>query len=181
MAGVSSFDGPGPLAVVVMGVSGCGKSAIGEALAELLGAEFIEGDRLHPAENVALMASGVALTDEDRAGWLDAVGDAIAAANGGGRGVIAACSALKRKYRDRLRDKVPGLVFVHPVVDKETARSRIAGRRGHFMPASLVDSQFAILEAPQVDETAISLDGLKPVDILVGEAVRRLRHETENV
>lgn len=181
MAGAPPSDGPGPLAVVVMGVSGCGKSAIGEALAELLGAEFIEGDRLHPAVNVARMARGVPLTDEDRAGWLDTVGNAIANAKAGGRGAIAACSALKRAYRDRLRGKVPGLVFVHPVVDKETARGRIAARKGHFMPASLVDSQFAALEPPQADETAISLDGLEPVDALVGETVRRLRHETEIV
>lgn len=171
----------GPLAVVVMGVSGCGKSAIGEALAELLGAEFIEGDRLHPPENVARMTRGIPLTDEDRAGWLDSVGDTIASANAGGRGVVAACSALKRKYRDRLRAKVPGLVFVHPVVDKETARNRISARKGHFMPASLVDSQFAALEPPEPDETAISLNGLKPVDALVGESVRRLRRETEIV
>lgn len=169
-----------PLAIVVMGVAGCGKTAIGEALAELLRTEFIEGDRLHSPENVARMAGGIPLTDEDRAGWLDSVGEAIAGANARGRGAIAACSALKRGYRDRLRGKAPGLVFVHPVVDKETARSRVTGRKGHFMPASLVDSQFAVLEPLQPDEAAIALDGLEPVDALVGETVRRLRRETEN-
>ncbi len=175
-----SPDDQAPLAVVVMGVAGCGKTAIGEAIAELLDAEFIEGDRLHPAENVARMARGVPLTDEDRAGWLDAVGAAIASANARGRGAIAACSALKRGYRDRLRVNAPGLVFVHPVVDKETARERVAQRKGHFMPASLVDSQFAILEPLQPGESAFALDGSEPVDALVGETVRRLRHETES-
>ncbi|MFK0691441.1 gluconokinase [Mesorhizobium sp. IMUNJ 23033] len=157
------------LVIVVMGVAGCGKSAVGEALAEALGAGFVEGDRLHPPENVARMASGEPLTDALRAGWLDAIGQRIAASVAGGQSVVAACSALKRSYRDRLRGFCGDIVFVYLEIGRETARQRVGHRKGHFMPASLVDSQFAILEAPAPDEHALTLDGTGSIsDIVTG-------------
>jgi gluconokinase len=163
------------LAIVVMGVAGCGKSAVGAALAKVLGANFIEGDRLHPPENVARMASGTPLTDDDRKAWLDTIGRDVAASAKAGHAAVAACSALKRAYRDRLRSFHDGMVFLYLDIDRQTARDRVAGRKGHFMPASLVDSQFAILEQPEPDEPAISLDGTLPVDELVRQAAARLK------
>lgn len=154
-------------AVVVMGVAGCGKSAVGAALAVALDVPFIEGDALHPPENVARMSRGEPLTDELRAGWLDAVGEAVRAAVVDGEGAVAACSALRRIYRDRLRRAEPSIVFVHLVIDRELARQRIAGRRGHFMPASLVDSQFATLEPPGDDEEIFSISGARPIAEIV--------------
>ncbi|MGE0502401.1 MAG: gluconokinase [Rhizobiaceae bacterium] len=155
-----------------MGVSGSGKSVVGIALAEALGASFVEGDQLHPPRNVDLMARGIALVDDDRWGWLDTVGAAIARQFARGELVVGACSALKRSYRDRLRSLNPGLVFIHLAVDADTARLRVHGRRGHFMPASLVESQFAALERPQADEAALTLDASRPVDQLVADALR---------
>lgn len=160
--------------VVVMGVSGCGKSVVGTALADRLGCRFVEGDRLHPSENVARMASGVPLTDEHRWGWLDVVGGAMAAVLAEGSGVIAACSALKRSYRDRLRLAAGPVVFVHLDIDRETAARRVGQRRGHFMPATLIDSQFADLEPPGPDESAMILDARLPVSDIVAEATRFL-------
>ena len=162
-------------AIVVMGVAGSGKSVVGEKLAKALGADFIEGDRLHPLENIALMASGTPLDDEHRKGWLDAIGRQIALSVDQGHGAVAACSALKRSYRDRLRGFAPDLVFLYLKVDPATARDRVAGRRNHFMPASLVESQFAALEEPGANEAALTLDGALPVDALVEAARTRLR------
>jgi gluconokinase len=159
-------------AVLVMGVAGCGKTAIGEALAARLGCRFIEGDRLHPPENVARMASGQPLTDELRAGWLDRIGAEMAVSVAEGQGVVSACSALKRIYRDRLRGFVPGILFVYPEIDPETARQRVASRKGHFMPASLVDSQFATLQPPEPDENALRLNGRLAVEELVERATK---------
>jgi gluconokinase len=161
-------------AIVVMGVAGSGKSLVGRALATRLGWSFIEGDELHPVENVARMAAGQPLTDQDRQGWLDAIGASIAAAVAEGAGAVAACSALKRTYRERLRSWCSGIVFVHLVIDETTARSRVGARKGHFMPASLVDSQFATLERPSTDEAAFILDGTLPVEEIVKRVVERL-------
>jgi gluconokinase len=158
-------------AIVVMGVSGCGKTVVGEALASRLGAAFIEGDRLHPPENVARMAASQPLTDAHRAGWLDKIGTAIAQAHDEGQGVVAACSALKRIYRDRLRDKAGAILFVHLDVSPLVARARVGRRKGHFMPASLVDSQFADLERPGRDEDALTMDGTLPVEDIVTKVV----------
>ena len=157
-----------------MGVAGCGKSVVGSALAAALGAIFVEGDGLHPPENVARMASGEPLTDALREGWLDAIGRQIAASAGSGQSVVATCSALKRSYRERLRGFCRGIVFVYLEVDPATAKRRVGNRKGHFMPASLVDSQFAILEAPAAEEPALTLDGTRPVAKLVSEAVSLL-------
>ncbi|MER8372037.1 gluconokinase [Mesorhizobium sp. M1409] len=164
-----------PPAIVVMGVAGCGKSAVGIALAAALGVTFIEGDRLHPPENVARMASGEPLTDQLREGWLDAIGERIAGSVGQGEGVVAACSALKRGYRARLSGFCPEIVFLYLEIDPATARRRVGSRKGHFMPASLVDSQFAILEPPTADEKALTLDATRSVSELVAAGVHRLR------
>jgi gluconokinase len=163
-----------PRIVVVMGVAGCGKTVVGEALAARLGWHMIEGDRLHPPANVERMSAGLALTDQHRWGWLDAIGAEIAAAERDGAGAIAACSALKRKYRDRLRGFVRPILFIHLAVDKATASQRVASRQGHFMPASLVDSQFADLEPPGAGEAAITLDAGQPVADIVARALAAL-------
>ena len=160
---------------VVMGVAGCGKTKVGQALAARLGWRMIEGDRLHPSANVQRMSAGLPLTDEHRWGWLDAIGAEIAAAERDRLGAIAACSALKRKYRDRLRGFAREVLFIHLAIDKATARDRVASRQGHFMPASLIDSQFADLEPPGTDEGAITLDARQPIAELVAEALRAFR------
>ena len=157
-------------ACVLMGVAGCGKSAVGSVLAEMLGWTFVEGDSLQPAANVARMASGLPLTDAHRWDWLDAVGAAIALAARKGEGSVAACSALKRAYRDRLRSYDDRILFIHLEIDKATAASRVAARKGHFMPPSLVDSQFADLQPPGPDEMAVLLDATRPVEQLVAQA-----------
>lgn len=158
-------------AIVVMGVAGCGKTVVGEALAKSLGAVFIEGDRLHPPENVARMARGEPLTDALREGWLDAIGERIAASIADGQRAVAACSALKRSYRDRLRRFCPGIVFLYLKIDRETAWRRVAARKGHFMPASLVDSQFATLEEPGRDEQAVTVDATRTVAGIARQAL----------
>ena len=172
--GRHGLSGPRPPAIVVMGVTGCGKSVVGTALARALGLTFIEGDRLHPPENVERMRRGEPLTDALREGWLDAVGAAVRTANDRGEGAVAACSALKRAYRDRLRRQRPGIVFIHLVISREEARRRVAARQGHFMPASLVESQFATLEPPGADESALAVDGEMPVADIVLAAERFL-------
>jgi gluconokinase len=161
-------------AIVVMGVAGCGKTAVGEALAKALGADFIEGDRLHPPENVARMARGEPLTDALREGWLDAIGERIATSAAGGRKAVAACSALKRAYRGRLSCFCPDIVFLYLKIDRETAWRRVANRKGHFMPASLVDSQFATLEEPAADERAVMVDGMRSVAGIVKEILSQV-------
>ena len=141
------------LAVVVMGVSGAGKTTVGRALAQALGAGFIDGDDLHSDAARAKMAAGHALTDEDRWPWLDRVGAALA---GNGRRIVA-CSALKRAYRDRIRAGAgPALRFVYLVAEPVAMRARVASRPGHYMPASLVDSQFATLEPPHDEPDVIA-------------------------
>lgn len=158
--------------VVVMGVSGSGKSTVGAALAERLGLDFADADDVHPDANVAKMAAGLALDDTDRAPWLDAVGTWLAerASYGG----VMACSALKRAYRDRLRAHAPGVVFVHLDGDEETITRRQAERRGHFMPASLEASQFAALERLGPDEAGVVVDVAGRPGAVVEDAVRRL-------
>ena len=146
-----------PARVVVMGVSGCGKTTVGEALAAALGWHCLEGDRLHPRENVARMAAGVPLTDEDRHGWLQAIGAELAQAAAQQQGVIATCSALKRRYRDLLRAADPGLRIIHLHGPRELLAERLAARKGHYMPASLLQSQLEALEPPGADEAALTL------------------------
>jgi gluconokinase len=149
----------GPVdAVIVMGVSGCGKTSVGLHLAHRLGWPFLEGDAFHPPENVARMAAGIPLRDEDRWGWLDTIAARLALARTEGQPVVVSCSALKRRYRDRLRTTAPNILFVHLVGDRETILARMASRTGHYMPASLLDSQLADLEAPGADERVLTCD-----------------------
>lgn len=146
---------------VVMGVSGVGKTRVGLALAAALGARFVEGDDLHPPANRARMAAGTPLTDEDRWPWLDRVGAALAE---GEPPVVAACSALARRYRDRLRARVPGLVMLHLAGDPALVGERLATRRGHFMPPALLGSQFAALEPLGPDERSFAASVERPVE-----------------
>jgi gluconokinase len=150
-----------PPVIVVMGVSGSGKTVIGSALAEAIGGRFVEGDGFHPPENISRMSSGLPLRDEDRWGWLDAIAAEISQAERQGETLVIACSALKRSYRDRLRLASPLLRFVYLDIGRDIAAARVAARRGHFMPASLIDSQFAALEPPAPDEDALTLDAAK--------------------
>ena len=133
-------------AIVVMGVSGCGKTSVAEGLAASLGAAFIEGDSLHPAANVDKMSHGIALTDEDRWPWLDRIVTWVADEDAQGHSTVVTCSALKRAYRDRLATAPGRTVFLHLVGSPELLGARMAARSGHFMPASLLPSQFATLE-----------------------------------
>ena len=144
--------------LVVMGVSGCGKSTVGKLLAQRLGVDFLEGDELHSPQNIALMAGGVALTDEDRQGWLLAVAQRLADSCARSRGLVVSCSALKRSYRDILRRGAVDLRFIYLRGDRATLADRMAARIGHYMPASLLDSQFAALEEPAADEPALTVD-----------------------
>ena len=137
-----------------MGVAGSGKSVIGAALARALGVDFVEGDEYHATENVERMASGIPLTDADRAGWLRALAARIREARVAGTGLVLTCSALKRAYRDVLRADASELQFVFLKGPRSLIADRLAGRRGHYMPASLLDSQLATLEEPSPDEHA---------------------------
>jgi gluconokinase len=162
------------MAVVLMGVSGCGKTLIGSRLASSAGAGFVEGDRHHPSGNVDRMARGLPLRDEDRWAWLDSIAAEIARAGRQGSLLVVACSALKRRYRDRLRAAGTPILFIHLEVDQATAAARVSSRRNHFMPASLIDSQFADLEPPEPDELAVGLDATQDPDALVAQAMAAL-------
>jgi len=152
---------------VVMGVSGCGKSSVGIALAEALGVRFVEGDQYHSAENVAKMAAGTPLTDEDRAQWLASLQAEIRASVDAGVGIVVSCSALKRRYRDLLRAGAANLRYAHLVGSKDLIAGRMATRTGHYMPLSLLDSQLAALEPLQDDEAGVRLDIREAVPALV--------------
>lgn len=158
--------------IVVMGVSGCGKSTVAQALAQRLGMAFIEGDELHPPANVARMASGHPLTDEDRQGWLQAIASRLAGAQD--RGAVVACSALKRRYRDQLRASAPGLRFVHLSGAPSVLAQRLAARSGHYMPPSLLQSQLDTLEPPGADEHALVLNIETPPPQIVDAVCRQL-------
>jgi len=157
-------------ALVVMGVSGCGKSAVGASIAEHSGGRLIEGDAFHPPENIAKMSAGHPLNDEDRAGWLTRLGEELASALRNGEQPILTCSALKLIYRQRLRDAVPGLGFIFLELTPEVAVERCKHRPGHFMPASLVDSQFATLEPPYGEPLTLVVDATLPIDTLGQQA-----------
>lgn len=157
--------------VCVMGVAGCGKSTVGAGLAVALGARFMEADVYHPPSNIEKMTAGIPLTDEDRWPWLDALG---AAAPREGVCVIA-CSALRRVYRERLKEAAgEPVLFIHLAGEQASIAARMSGRRGHFMPATLLDSQFATLEPPQPDEWRLSLDISQPPEILIKIALKEL-------
>jgi gluconokinase len=162
------------LVVVVMGVSGVGKSSVGARLAARLGTTFLDADDFHPPANVERMRAGIALTDADRAEWLDALAARLAQAVADNESAVLACSALKRSYRDVLRRGAPQLRLVHLTGSRALLAERIAARADHYMPPSLLPSQLALLEAPGADERAITLDVAPPTDDLVAALLKAL-------
>ncbi|MFP5023254.1 gluconokinase [Pseudonocardia phyllosphaerae] len=160
-----------PPLIVVMGVSGSGKSTVGSALAARHGVPFLDADDLHPAANVTKMHAGVPLTDDDRWPWLDAVGAELA--RHAGTGLIVACSALRRVYRDRLRASAPTVRFVHLHGGRDVLARRMDDRHGHFMPPALLTSQLATLEPLEDDEPGVTLDLDSDVETLVEGAEAR--------
>lgn len=157
--------------IVVMGPSGCGKSTVGTALAESMGARFIDGDDLHPLTNVEKMAAGIPLDDADRMPWLRTVGATL---HGEDR-IVIACSALRRRYRDAIREESPDTFFVELVVDRATLEARLTQRAEHFMPASLLDSQLETLESLQDGEAGVRVSASLALDEelrLIREAVQ---------
>ncbi|CAM5348485.1 gluconokinase [Streptomyces avidinii] len=160
--------------IVVMGVAGTGKTTVGRLLAAALGVPYAEGDAFHPAANVAKMSAGTPLDDSDRGPWLDAIGEWIRN-SGELRGGVIAASALKRAYRDRLRAAAPGVVFVHLTGERGLIEKRMADRRGHFMPTTLLDSQFATLEPLQEDEPGVVVDVSGSFEDVTERALAALR------
>ena len=155
-----------------MGVAGCGKSSLGAAVAAAEGLPLIEGDAFHSAESRRKMAAGIPLTDADRAHWLATLAGQLAAHPAG---VVLTCSALKRAYREQLRQAAPGLRFVFLEISREAAHERVQGRGGHFFCASLVESQFATLEPPVGEQGVLRLDateGLQALQRRVGDWLR---------
>lgn len=162
---------PRPPQIVVMGVSGSGKSSVGEALATALSVKFIDSDSLHSPASIEKMAAGSALTDDDRWPWLRAVGETIEEAPDG---IVVACSALRRAYRDAIRAEAPGTFFVHLAADYDLLAGRLAKRTNHFMPPSLLQSQFDILEPLQPDEAGFAVEIESPVPEIVAATMKRL-------
>jgi gluconokinase len=163
-----------PAAIIVMGVSGSGKSTIGALLAERLGWPFADADGFHPPENVAKMAAGTPLTDADRWPWLDAIAAHIGTARQAGRPVVVACSALRRAYRDRLRAGHGDLIFLHLSGAPEVIEARQAARQGHFMPPSLMASQFATLEDTGDEPDALAVSVAAKPEAVVDTAMAAL-------
>ncbi|MEJ6477597.1 MAG: gluconokinase [Octadecabacter sp.] len=157
-------------AVLVMGVSGSGKSTIGAALAQRLGATFLDADDFHSPANVAWMAAGKPLTDDIRWPWLDRLAQEVGKARES-RDVVLACSALRRSYRDHLRLGIPELEVIYPDARRSLIRSRMESREGHFMPVALMDSQFATLDVPTPDEGVISVSAAQPVAAIVTQTL----------
>ncbi len=161
-----------PVHVVVMGVSGCGKSAVGQRLAELLALPLIEGDDFHPASNVQKMEQGIALNDTDRSGWLTTLGQEL------GRhpqGAVLTCSALKADYRNALRARTPKLRFVHLAITQAESLRRVSQRADHFYPPSLVASQFEALQDPGNEPNVLVLDGSASLGDLAAQSAAWLR------
>lgn len=158
---------------VVMGVAGCGKSSIGEALANKLGGQFLDGDTYHPPENVAKMSRGEPLTDDDRWPWLKRFAIEMNAREGI---VVGGCSALKRVYREAITDAAgESTVFVYLSGSRELISERMGARTGHFMPTSLLDSQFATLEPPADDENAVTIDIDAPIEVIVDRILAAIK------
>ncbi|MFC4625674.1 gluconokinase [Daeguia caeni] len=158
--------------IIVMGVSGSGKSTIGALLATRLALPFVEGDGLHPADNIARMRAGIALQDEDRWPWFDRVAEQLALAE---QGVVISCSALKKAYRDYLREKAgAALHFVFLDTASVDLPSRLQGRTGHFMPVSLIESQLATLEAPENEDLVLTVDAAAKPDTIMAACINWL-------
>lgn len=167
----------GGLHVVVMGAAGCGKSTVGAALAERLGASFIDGDSLHPRSNIDKMASGTPLNDNDRAPWLAEIGRLFSERSSA---LVIACSALKRRYRDIIRNGDPSVMFVHLDGSLGLLTQRMNSRPGHFMPSSLLESQLAALEPLEAGEAGIVLSVDRPIEELVNAAHKYLPAAARN-
>ena len=163
---------PMAIHVVVMGVAGCGKSAVGRRIAAALQLPMVEGDDFHPPANLARMREGIALTDADRAGWLAQLGGVLQQHPAG---AVLSCSALKRAYRDTLRSAVPGLRFVYLQISPAESQRRVASRPGHFYPPSLVSSQFEALQDPSGETGVLTLDGTGPLDPMATRAAQWLQ------
>ena len=168
-AGISRSEPPS--VIIIMGVSGSGKSTIGAMLAQSLGWQFFDGDTFHPPANIEKMKHGIPLNDQDRAPWLQRLHDELQQQMAEGHSVILACSALKESYRNVLRDEVSPPKFVYLDVDPETIRDRLGHRTAHFFPKELMESQFAALEKPK---DAIIIDARKPLDVVVDQVIHTL-------
>jgi gluconokinase len=166
-----------PTTVVVMGVSGSGKSTVAAGLVKRLGWEFAEGDEFHPKANVEKMRSGQPLDDDDRWPWLRTLAAWIGEHEQAGSSVVVTCSALKRSYRDLLRVGHPSVWFAHVTVDRDLLRDRVEHRTGHYMPSSLLDSQLATLEPLADDEPGASISGAGGPDEVVDSLLATLRAE----
>jgi gluconokinase len=159
-----------------MGVAGCGKTSVGEAIARLTSSTYVDGDALHPTYNIEKMSRGEALCDVDRWPWLAAVGKVLATRQGV---TFVGCSSLKRAYRDRIRKEAGAPVsFVYLAGTRELIASRMAARSGHFMPLTLLDTQFATLERPGLDELAVTVDIDRPLSEIVAAIVMALKERT---
>lgn len=169
---------PEPVHLLVMGVAGSGKSTLASAIATTLACPMIEGDDHHSPGNRQKMAQGFALDDTDRMPWLQTLGDVLERARGG---AVLSCSALKRRYRDRLRAEVPGLRIVHLHIGADAARARVAARSGHLFPASLVDSQFEALEAPQGEALVLRVDAMQALDAQLRQVMAWLGRDTASI
>lgn len=161
-----------------MGVAGCGKSSVGDALGAAMGIDYLDGDDLQPASNIAKMSSGVPLEDEDRWPWLAKVAKALR----GRAPIVVGCSALKRRYRDYITDEAGDIsaevgaqvLFVHLSGSREVIEARMRARTGHFMPTTLIESQFAALEPPYPEERAITVDIDQPIGSIVADILAKL-------
>ena len=158
-----------------MGVAGAGKSTVGSPLAIALGVSYLEGDDLHPADNVGRMAQGIPLTDDDRRGWLQAIAQRIAQARRTGTGLVISCSALKRAYRDVLRAADGDLQFVFLTGDPPLLARRLSQRGDHFFPPSLLQAQLTTLEIPAPEERAWTFDVTDPPEAIVGRILERVK------
>jgi gluconokinase len=163
-----------PVLLVVMGVSGSGKTTLAEAIARRLGWTFQEGDELHPPANVAKMSRGEPLTDDDRWPWLDAIGTWLDDRVEAGESAVVTCSALRRVYRDRLREGRPGVRFCHVMAPADVIRARVEQRQGHYMPPSLLPSQLATLEPLESDEPGVTVTAEGEPEDVLNEALSRL-------
>jgi gluconokinase len=161
-------------AVVVMGVSGSGKTTVAERLADELGWRFVEGDRLHPPANVEKMRQGIPLTDADRAPWLDRIGEELRSWAAAGQSGVLTCSALKRAYRDRIRSARPDVRIVYLKGSEALIKSRVAARHHEYMPASLLHSQFDALEEPRSDEKVVTVDAVGSPETEVAAVIAEL-------
>jgi gluconokinase len=166
---------PAPHALIVMGVSGSGKTTIGEELARRLGWRYADADTFHPASNVAKMSAGQPLTDEDRWPWLNAIADEIDRASSAGERIVIGCSALRRVYRDLLVHGRNDIRIIYLQGTQALIADRLAKRKDHFMPAALLASQFKTLEPPTPDEHAVSVSIDAPAEVIVDDILRQLK------